>query len=132
MCAHRIVDPTERRQQGASIRTGGASLVHEHAKYRFHARKNPVALCVTPADCKPAVRVERAARPVAVHGIVLPPRRHGKVPGIEATRMLEDEAVFRHTTLPGAQPEGSECQNGLIYEGRDNPNNLAVPTPIIS
>ncbi|AXV87083.1 hypothetical protein CJO78_12670 [Ralstonia solanacearum] len=27
---------------------------------------------------------------------------------------------------------GSECQNGLIYEGRDNPSHLAVPTPIIS
>lgn len=27
---------------------------------------------------------------------------------------------------------GIEYQNGLIYEGRDNPSNLAVPTPIVS
>ncbi|ALF90999.1 hypothetical protein WJ511_21635 [Ralstonia solanacearum] len=27
---------------------------------------------------------------------------------------------------------GIEYQNGLIYEGRDNPSSLAVPTPIIS
>ncbi|MHA6820415.1 hypothetical protein ACQUKI_02520 [Ralstonia pseudosolanacearum] len=27
---------------------------------------------------------------------------------------------------------GIEHQNGLIYEGRDNPSNLAVPTPMVS
>lgn len=27
---------------------------------------------------------------------------------------------------------GIECQNGLIYEGRDNPSHLAVPAPIVS
>lgn len=43
----------------------------------------------------------------------MPPRRHGKVPGIEATRMLEDEAVFRHTTLPEAQPAQRDIQSTL-------------------
>ncbi|VWD09252.1 hypothetical protein BLA18109_05108 [Burkholderia lata] len=27
---------------------------------------------------------------------------------------------------------GIECQNGLIYEGRDNPSHLTIPAPIVS